>query len=466
MKRALLSCALTALLLPACATDKNAGRREASSPRGGSAIPNEGSSPGGDAGAAPSRRAPAPRVPVETAPGQRPAWIEKGVFRDPSTPGYRFFTGFSSGRKSKSEAREAALADARGQAAEYMATRVESVFDKKVSSLIERNRESYRERIESDTRTEAVALLEGSEPTGAPYWIRYSDGTFEYHVLIRVPEKNLDPVRALVRSLRRAGALSKDPAERAAFMEGILALLPGDRLALYTKARALETSGRPGDALFALEELKRLNRDPSLDLAALAREGGVAPPAGAPSSIDLDGLVFELTPHWENALEKIRALAENRENRSVFAARLNAGVFRRSDFGPREKPVQARFTRPAGKPWHYLLFWIDGEGIFQANAKTPRPDRVPDIGAIRMPLGTTNGKVTLLFLAAADPKALDLGGLDLDGFRGKGILKEKIAGKKDRAELNRLEAFLSRLEEMTRAGGKVFVSAASFTQEP
>ncbi len=404
---------------------------------------------------------------INVKPGLKPSWLEKtGSFKDPADPGFRFFQGDRSGCKSIDEAMEAALADARYEAAAYMGIHVKSEFTDTVRERIKDKKHEYSEVIDSLTETTVNKLLERSEKAG-DWWEMYNDNTFDGHALLKIPEENLDPLRSLARGLREAAIRAESAQKRLNFIECVLSINIRDCHALYVKAKAFESLGRRGDALHAFKELKRVNKGPTLDMDELYREIGTRSPYPPSTRINLDEEIFTLTPHWDEAMAELIKLESDRRNESLFSVTLNRTGFRRSDYGEFAEPVIARFACPEGRETFYSFFWIDEDGLAQANESAPGPDEVPSFpSSIQFSLGTCSGKVTLLFVASKSPEAVDFSMLDTTGYDGKGISKKKVETAKDRAETNRLYEFISLLKNKAEKHEELLFISRSFSQTP
>jgi len=413
---------------------------------------------------------PSTRTVVKQSTEIKPRWVLEEAYSDPEQPDFRFFCGFSSGRNDLDQAQRTAHADALEQAAAFLETHVVSDFERIVESQMARDRDVYLEIVTIEARTRSDVLIEGAELAAPAWWVRYDDGTFDCHQLVKIEHKNLNPRQVLIRSLRKAAAFAHDEAEQIAFTDGILSLLPGDLLAHFVKARALQASNRPADALAVLEELRRLNGRSALDLHDLAAAAEIDVPDGYPRAIDLDELIFALTPHWEMGVKGLFDIVNAAQNASIFKAHIGQQHYFVSDYpeydadGEPPHPVSVILESPGSIVTWYVLFWIDAEGLFQVNDSAPEPDRIPASKGINLTLGTCNGRVDLLLLASSNNEELE--SLVRNFGLVEGLSRSEIETLKDRDETNRLYGLVAALEKLAAREDSFVASAAWFEQAP
>jgi hypothetical protein len=410
---------------------------------------------------------PDPPEQIVERSGPKPSWTARGTYLDPAdrNRGYRFFTGLSTGQTDLVEAEESALLQARRSAADFICTHIKSEFSQLVRNKVVGGNVSFLEVINVDTQATVDSLIEGAERAGKPYWVRYSDGTLECHALIRVPEKNLDPIRSLLRAFRRKGAGATDREERLGYMENILTLSLHDLHAQFIKSRCLEQLGRTAEALLSYKTLWEWNEGPDLDLTRLYGDARLPVPAGCPATVDLESIVFRLTPHWKDLTARLVNVAEKRANGNMFVMRTNEAEFHLSQRKEGETPLMVTLSCPDNHERWCSFFWIDSEGLCQVNNDAPLPVRLS--GPLRLAYSLENlpGEVILIGFASRDKDTVDFSKMNTAFTEGQ-ISRDKIEREKDNAEILRMD-YLVRLIERYDLEADSFVSAlVRFTIKP
>lgn len=388
----------------------------------------------------------APAV-IERSHASQPAWVSQV----PKALGQMCFMGLSSGCMDKAKALDAALNNARKEAASYMGVLVKGKFKQLIREEVRDGMESYGHQVESETKTTVNALIEKAEQAEAPYWIRYEDLTYDCRVLIRVKKENLDPVKALTRALRRAAARSNNPRDRVRLMDNLLILSLHDSHALYVKARAHGELGEKAKARAAYETLISWNKSPILDLRKLYLKAGLPFPEGAPEKENLEEVLFGLKPHWEELIARLIQQGELRANPSMFRLKTNRSVYHKSQYDEQATPILMTLVCPDGKTRWASVFWISKEGICQVNGAAPLPDKTNEPKRWAYPIDGPEGEVILLALASKDKNMVSFQDADLSFERI--IRRDQVEKQRNREEILRLESFVDMVEK------RAFVSA-------
>ncbi|MEW6742096.1 MAG: hypothetical protein AB1486_04995 [Planctomycetota bacterium] len=340
---------------------------------------------------------------------------------------------------SLSTALDAALAQARVQALASIRTEVHSRVEQVTRELRVNDVLHFDQRLEHELETEAAGCLEGSRQHGEPHVEYLSDGTARVRVLLEVSKSTLDPRAFVERELRRQALEHRKqgrPVEARDAFKALLQLRPADALLFVHLSRIEEdlAGGDPAALARAREHLRQ----------ALACSGGqplIDDPDHPGARLDLASELERLTPHWEELLADLSRREEQTRDRESFALATQSDRYSRSS----GVPVELRlFSR---EPRSVALLWIDEEGLFPLEAfgdpESPHFSRVQGAKMLEQELGTINGLVRIVALAAEDLAAAE------DVLND--IVRLDVVSRKSEA-IGRLQALRRYLETESRRG--------------
>ncbi|MEW6745537.1 MAG: hypothetical protein AB1486_22520 [Planctomycetota bacterium] len=355
---------------------------------------------------------------------------------------------------SLSSALNAALAQARAQALGSIRTEVDSRVEQVTRELRLNDILRFDQRLEHELETEAAGCLEGSRQQGEPYTEYLSNGTVRMRVLLEVPKSTLDPRAFIERELERQALEHRKggrPVQARDAFKALLQIRPADAL-LFVHLSRIEEDLAAGDATSLARAREYLRQ-------ALACSGGqpfVDDPDHPGSRLDLAAELERLTPHWEELLADLSRREEQTRDRESFSLATQSDRYSRAPGAPVELRLFSRDARSVA------LLWIDDEGLFPLEAEafgdpqSPHFSRVQGAKMLEQDLGTINGLVRIVALAAAD---LAAGEQVLND-----IVRLDVVSRKSEA-IGRVQALRRYLEAESR-GGALRVASAVFEIVP
>jgi len=238
-------------------------------------------------------------------------------------------------------------------------------------------------------------------------------------------------------------------------MDGILSFSLHDKHAQYVRGDALRKLERNIEAYAAFKKLKESNKASTLDMQCLYGDADLPMPKGSPKSVELDEILFYLTPHWDNLTIELAALADDIENRSGFKLIVNKSRFRKSEYKENDTPVKIEACLPDGHPRWVSFFWIDEGEIAQINEGAPIPNEFIDDMKSGWPyqLQAPEGDVTIVGFASTNKELVDFSDIDI-AFENA-LTREKIEEDQDKDAIKKLEDLIALIKESAATGSLI-----------